>query len=74
MTGYGEMMKARRFETLHDTTLWKVHKPTRVFQSTGSSHADADTAKTKATRRMLQIEIQRWIRSITRYLRENGPA
>ena len=67
-------MKARRFETLHDTTLWKVHKPTRVLQSTGSSQVDADTAETKATRRMLQIDIQRWIRSITRYLRENASA
>ena len=78
MTGYEKKMKARRFETLHDTTLWKVHKPTRVLQSIESSNADAkpetDTAETKATRRMLQIEIQRWIRSVIRYHRENTPA
>ena len=74
MTAYGKKMKARRFETLHDTTLWKVHKPTRVLQSTGSSQADADTAETKATRRMLQIDIQRWIRSVIRKYRENAPA
>ena len=67
-------MQARRLEAVHDTTLWKVHKPTRVLQSTGSFQADADTAETKAMRRMLQIDIQRWIRSMIRYLRENTPA
>ena len=41
LTGYEKKMKARRFETLHDTTLWKVHKPTRALQSTDSFHADA---------------------------------
>ena len=78
MTGYEKKMRARRFETLLDTTLWKVDKPTRVLQSTESSHADAepeeDTPETKATRRMLQIDIQRWIRSLIRYLRENASA
>ena len=80
MTGYEKKMKARRFETLHDTTLWKVYKPTRVLQSTESSHADTDTQpeedtpESKAMRRMLQIDIQRWIRSKIRYLRENAPA
>ena len=73
MTAYGKKMKARRFETLHDTTLWKVHTPTLVLQSTESSHADADTPETKATRRMLQIDIKRWIRSTTHYLRETPP-
>ena len=60
LTGYEKKMKARRFETLHDTTLWKVHKPTRVLQSTDSFHADAkpeeDTPETKAWRRLLQID------------------
>ena len=78
MTGYEKKMKARRFETLHDTTLWKVYKPTRVLQSTEFSHADTqpeeDTPESKALRRMLQIDIQRWIRSMIRYLRENAPA
>ena len=78
MTGYEKKMKARRFETLHDTTLWKVHKPTRVLQSTEFSDADAepdeDTPESKAMRRMLQIDIQRWIRSMIRHLRENAPA
>ena len=77
LTGHEKNMKARRFETLHDATLWKVHKSTRVLQSTESSHADAepeeDTPETKASRRMLQIEI-RWIRSVIRYLRMNAPA
>ena len=74
--GYEKKMKARRFETLHDTTLWKVHKPTRVLQSTDSSHADAkpsvDTPETKGGRIMLQIDIQRWIRSVIRHHRENA--
>ena len=78
MTGYKKKMKARRFETLHDTTLWKVHKPTRVLQSIEFSDADAepegDTPETKARRRMLQIDVQRWIRSVIRYYRENAPA
>ena len=78
MTGYEKKMKARRFETLHDTTLCKVHKPMRVLQSTESSNANAepeeDTPETKAARRMLQIDIQRWIRSAIRYRRENAPA
>ena len=78
MAAYDKKMKARRFETLHDTTLWKVHKPTRVLQSIDSSHADSqpdeDTPETKATRRMLQMDIQRWIRSLINYLRMNAPA
>ena len=78
MMGYEKKMKARRFETLHDTTFWKVHKPTQVPQSTESSHAttepEEDTLESKATRRMLQIDIQRWIRSAIRYRRENAPA
>ena len=71
-------VKARRFETLHDTTLCKVHKPLRVLQSTESSNANAepeeDTLKTKAARRMLQMKIQRRIRSAIRYRTENSIA
>ena len=71
-------MKARRFETLHDTTLWKVHKPMRLLQSTESSNANSDpeeeTSETKAARTMLQIDIQRWICAAIRYRRENAPA
>ena len=65
MTGYEKKMRARRFETLHDTTLWKVHKPTRLLQSIESS---------QATCRTLQIEIQRWMRVVIRHYRENAPA
>ena len=78
MTGYEKMMKARRLETLHDSTLGKVYKPMRVLQSTESSNANAepeeDTLETKAARRMLHIDIQWWIRSTTRSLRESTPA
>ena len=78
MTGYEKKMKARRFETLHDTTLWKVYKPTQMLHNTESSHDDTkpdeDTPENKTMRRMLQIDIQRWIHSMTRYLRENAPA
>jgi len=78
MTGYEKKMKARRFETLHDTTLCKVYKPMRVLQSTESPNANAepeeDTPETTVARRMLQIDIQRWIRSAIRYHRETAPA
>ena len=66
-------MKARRFETLHDTTLWKVHKPTRLLQTTDAD-PDVDSPENQTMRRMLQIDIQRWIRSMIRYLKENAPA
>ena len=70
-------MEDLRFDTLHDTPLCKVHKPTRALQSTESSNANAepeeDTLETKGMRRMLQIDIQRWIRSVIRYYRENAP-
>ena len=65
MTAYDKKIRARRFETLQDTTLWKVHRPTRVLQSTDSSHADS---------KLRQIDIQRWIRSVIRHLSENAPA
>ena len=71
MTGYEKKMKARRFESLHDTTLHTMHKSTRVLQSTESSNASAepeeDTPETKTARRMLQIDVQRWIRLANRY-------
>ena len=77
-TGYEKKMKARRFETLHDTTICKVYKSTRVLQSTDSSNATAvleeHTPETKTAHRILQIDIQRWIRSAIRYRRENAPA
>ena len=42
MTGYEKKMRARRFETMHDTTLWKVRNPRRVLHSTEFSDADAE--------------------------------
>ena len=49
-----------------------------MLQSFEFSHADTqpeeDTPERMAMRRMLQIDIQRWIRSKIRYLRENSPA
>ena len=59
MRGHEKKLKARRFETLHDTTLCKV------LQST----CDANVAC-----KMLQIDLQRWFRTGIRYLRENAPA
>ena len=38
------------------------------------SQRKEDTPEAKATRRMLQIDIQRWLHSIIRYYRENAPA
>ena len=58
-------MKARRFETLHDTTPWKVVKPTDEGRS--------DSPDAKTARRVLQIDVQRWVRSTLRGYRENAP-
>ena len=59
MRGHEKKMKARRFETLHDTTLCKV------VQSTDNANAAS---------RMLQIDLQRWFRTGIRHLREHAPA
>ena len=59
MRGQEKKMKARRFETLHDTSLCKV------LQSTYDANAAC---------RMLQIDLQRWLRTGIRHLRENAPA
>ena len=68
MTGYEKKMRARRFETLLDTTLWKVHKPKEEDTSDKSTRVLQSTEP-----RMLQIEIQRWIRAVIRYYREHAP-
>ena len=47
MVGQKKNIKARRFETLRDITLCKVHKPTRVLQGTGSSNATAEPDATQ---------------------------
>ena len=52
-------MRARRFETLHDTSLCKVLQST--YDASGAC-------------RMLQIDLQRWFRTGIRHLRENAPA
>jgi len=59
MRGQKKKMKARRFETLHDTTLCKVLHST----------CDPNPAS-----RMLQVDLQRWFRQFIRYLREGAPA
>ena len=59
LRGHEKKLKARRFETLHDTSLCKV------LQST----YDADVSC-----RMLQIDLQRWFRTGIRHLRENALA
>ena len=69
--GYAKKMKARRFETLHDTSLCKV------LQSTRDGDPENGTTLTPEARtesRLLQIEIQRWFRQMIRGMRENAPA
>ena len=76
MQGQEKKMKARRLETLHDTTLCKEYKPKRVFQETDDAQKakeTQETPETKAANRMLQIDIQRWLRKGMQHLRENAP-
>ena len=60
-------MRARRFETLHDTSLCKV------LESTRSGSAQDSTSAGIACR-LLQIDLQRWFRTGIRQLRESAPA
>ena len=59
MRGHEKKQKARRVESLHDTTLCKV------LQCTAESHSEV-----AATR--LQIELQRWFRQGLRRLRADA--
>ena len=59
MRGHEKKMRARRFETLHDTSLCKVLQST--YDASGAC-------------RMLQIDLQRWFRTGIRHLRKNAPA
>ena len=60
-------MRARRFETLHDTSLCKVLESTR-------SDTAQDSTSVGIACRLLQIDIQRWFRTGIRHLRESAPA
>ena len=59
MRGHEKKQKARRFESLHDTTLCKV------LQSTAESHPEVAPTR-------LQIELQRWFRQGLRRLRADA--
>ena len=66
--GHDKKQKARRFETLHDTTLCKV------LQSTAELHPGEPlaTPEARVASTMLQIELQRWFRQGLRHLRTNA--
>ena len=66
--GYEKKQKARRLETLHDTSLCKV------LQSTAESNLEepAPTPEARAATRMLQIDLIRWFRQGIRHLRETA--
>ena len=67
MRGYEKKQKARRLETLHDTSLCKV------LQSTDESHLEPElTPEARVASRMLQIDLQRWFRQGIRHLRETA--
>ena len=68
--GYAKKMKARRFETLHDTSLCKVLQSNRDRDAEKPEY----TPEARTASRMLQIEIQRWFRQMIRGLREKAPA
>ena len=59
--GHEKKQKARRFESLHDTTLCKV------LQSNAESYSEEPLAPTK-----VQVELQRWFRQGLRHLRANA--
>ena len=59
--GHEKKQKARRFESLHDTTLCKV------LQTNAASHPDEPLAPTS-----LQVELQRWFRQGLRQLRADA--
>ena len=66
--GYAKKLKARRLETLHDTTLCKV------LQSTADPHPDETlvTPEARTASTMLQIDLQRWFRQGLCHLRANS--
>ena len=66
--GYEKKQKARRLETLHDTSLCKV------LQSTAEPNPEepAATPEAFAATRMLQIDVIRWFRQGIRQLREKA--
>ena len=59
--GHEKKQKARRFESLHDTTLCKV------LQSNAEAHPEEPLAPTR-----LQVELQRWFRHGLPHLRANA--
>ena len=61
--GYAKKQKARRLETLHDTSLCKVLP---------NPEEPAATPEAFAARRMLQIDMIRWFRQGIRQLREKA--
>ena len=65
--GYEKKQKARRLETLHDTTLCKV------LQGTAESYPERPmvTPEACAASTILQIDVQRWFRQGLRHLRAN---
>ena len=67
--GQEKKQKARRFETLHDTTLCKVLESTAESQGAAEHLA---TPETRAASTMLQIELQRWFRQGLRHPRANA--
>ena len=67
--GYAKKLKARRLETIDDTTLCKVLQGTAEERS---EEAMA-TPDAHAASRMLQIDLQRWFRQGLRDLRVHAP-
>ena len=70
MRGREKKLRARRLETLHDTSLCKV------LQTTVGGDAEEATAEAipdaQSACRRLQIDIQRWFRMGIRHLRANA--
>ena len=64
-------MRARRLETLHDTSLCKAQGDTHG--ATEHNHGN-ESAETRIASRLLQIDLQRCFRQHIRSLRENALA
>ena len=79
MRGYEKKMKARHFETLHDTSLGKLLHVHAAGENADDDDAVGDNAEDESAAEhaadgMLQIDLQRMLRQGIRYLRENAPA
>ena len=79
MRGHDKNMKARRFETLRDTSLCKMLQIDAAAENADDDNAQDENAEEENAAdhtacRLLQIDLQRIFRQGIRFLRDNTPA